>query len=189
MGDHYRQYIPSQKAQPLSRSNEYDERVAALGVRAVHTDLRLIDWTPFHPVVVLSCLVLPATAAVRTHHNYPFIYHTPRLPTLQLEWANIVDIIATAAAPSANTSVCYQLIRYSRDQNLTAEYYHHRLSLIFSNWQGNKLRTPSGYIHQKWNHACANRERRKAWFRVKFCAWYHGRLPFQKKSLKGGELG
>lgn len=31
-----------------SRSNEYDERVAALGERAVHTDLRLIDWTPFH---------------------------------------------------------------------------------------------------------------------------------------------
>lgn len=31
-----------------SRSNEYDERVAALGERAVHTDLWLIDWTPFH---------------------------------------------------------------------------------------------------------------------------------------------
>lgn len=29
-----------------ARSNEYDERVAALGERAVHTDLRLIDWTP-----------------------------------------------------------------------------------------------------------------------------------------------
>ena len=37
----------SQASSLRLRSNEYDERVAALSVRAVHTDLWLIDWTPF----------------------------------------------------------------------------------------------------------------------------------------------
>lgn len=43
-----------------SRSNEYDERVAALGERAVHTDLWLIDWTPFHSTALRYHAPTPA---------------------------------------------------------------------------------------------------------------------------------
>lgn len=68
------------------RSNEYDERVAALGERAVHTDLRLIDWTPFHSTTV--------------HHRYPLSPFrsaaTARLIPPH-ERTNIVDIIEQAA--------------------------------------------------------------------------------------------
>lgn len=62
-----------------SRSNEYDERVAALGERAVHTDLRLIDWTPFH-------------STTPRHRG-----STPAPSISPHEWTNIVDNIKRTA--------------------------------------------------------------------------------------------
>lgn len=61
------------------RSNEYDERVAALGERAVHTDLRLIDWTPFH-------------STTPRHRG-----STPAPSISPYEWTNIVDNIKRTA--------------------------------------------------------------------------------------------
>ena len=103
------------------RSNEYDERVAAaLGERAVHTDLRLIDWTPFHS---------------RTVHHRP-AYPSPlvplRQPTARLipphEWANIVDIIKHPAPPSA------YLANIWRDASRRATPRHARHSIHPDNY-------------------------------------------------------
>lgn len=91
-----------------SRSNEYDERVAALGERAVHTDLRLIDWTPFH-------------STMPRHRG-----STPAPSISPHEWTNIVDNIKRTAGirrwrieinNCGNQETCRLLIKVRHEKN------------------------------------------------------------------------
>ena len=57
-------------AAAVARSNEYDERVAALGERAVHTDLRLIDWTPLPTSQHKAAPATPLSRSVALAERY-----------------------------------------------------------------------------------------------------------------------
>lgn len=91
-----------------SRSNEYDERVAALGERAVHTDLRLIDWTPFHSTTVHHRLSPVPVQLIPPHEraNIVDIIEHPALTRPASTYSRIFDASRRpAAAPrTAHTS-------------------------------------------------------------------------------------